>query len=224
MRTRRRNIFTNFYWRYCMRTKMMLMAVVLTAMMAGMGLQQASARGVGYKGDTPQHTHRLDAASKEKIAKFRSDTKDIRKSITMKRAEESALIHSENPNIEAVKTAAGELFDLQSTLQEKAQAAGLFAAMHQEIKSSRFDEMHQKFLKFSADTKDLRKQIAQEKAAKRALMHNRTPDPLAVSKVAGELFDLKSSLHDKADAAGLPHFHQMACGKKFHHCNFTMMD
>lgn len=200
-----------------MKTKITLMTVVLAAMVAIMGLQQASARGVGYKGDIPRRTYKADDAIKEKIVKFRADTKDLRKSIAMKKAEESALIRNENPNVEAVKTAAGDLFDLKSTLRDKAVAAGLLASVHHGIKDGKFGEMHAKFVKFFTDTKDIRRQITQEMAVKRAILHSRTPDPLAASKVAGQLFDLKSSLQDKAAAAGLPDIHAMRGGKTFHH-------
>jgi len=40
----------------------------------------------------------------------------------MKRAEKSALVRSETPNIEAVKKAAGELFDLQMAMMERLRA------------------------------------------------------------------------------------------------------
>ena len=43
----------------------------------------------------------------------------------MKQAEESALIRSQAPNIDAVKKAAGDLFDLRMTMIEKAIEAGL---------------------------------------------------------------------------------------------------
>ena len=207
-----------------MKSKMVLMAIVLASTMAITGLQQASARGVGYQGDTPRHSHKLDDASKAKLEKFLTDNKDLRKKIAMKKAEESALVRSETPNVEAVKMAAGELFDLKSTLREKAANAGLFASMHKEGKEGKTENRHEKFVKFFADTKDLRKQIAQDKAVKRALMHSRTPDPLAVSKIAGELFDLKSSLHDKAVAAGLPRFDMRHHGNMYHRGhNYGMM-
>jgi hypothetical protein len=80
----------------------------------------------------------------------------------------------------------------------------------------KFAEKHAKIEKFFVDTKDLRKQLSVERAAKRALMHSRTPDPLAVAKISGELFDLKNTLHEKAIAAGLPgHFQRMGHGRHF---------
>ena len=208
-----------------MRTKKALIVIALAAMVGFMGLQRASARGVSYHGDSPHYFHKMDAGTKEKIEKFRADTKDLRKQMVMKRAEESALIRSQAPNIEAVKKAAGELFDLRLTMVEKAKAAGLFAFKKQDDEKGKLAEKHAKIEKFFADTKELRKQMSVERAEKRALMHSQTPDPLAVAKVAGELFDLKSTLHEKAIAAGLPrHFHRMGHGRHFSHGhNFGFM-
>ena len=201
-----------------MRMKKAFMVVALAATVGMMGLQQASARGVSYHGDSPRYFHKMDDGIKAKIVKFRADTKDLRKQIVMKRAEESALIRSQAPNIEAVKKAAGELFDLRLTMSEKAKAAGLFAFKKQDDEKGKLAEKHAKIEKFFADTRELRKQISVERAEKRALMHSQTPDPLAVAKVAGELFDLKSTLHEKAIAAGLPgHFHGMGHGRHFSH-------
>lgn len=56
---------------------------------------------------------------------------------------------------------------------------------------------------FFRDTQDLRKQIFVKQAERAALMQNTTPDPAAVSKVTGELFDLQGNMQDKAKAAGV---------------------
>jgi hypothetical protein len=101
-------------------------------------------------------------------------------------------------------------------MMEKANAAGLFASKKQGGVDVKFAEKHAKIEKFFSDTKDLRKQMFIERAEKRALMHSHNPDPLAIAKVAGELFDLKNTLHDRAIAAGLKgHFHGMGHGRHF---------
>ncbi|MBU1139088.1 MAG: periplasmic heavy metal sensor, partial [Proteobacteria bacterium] len=66
-----------------------------------------------------------------------------------------------------------------------------------------------KYDKFFEETQDLRKQIAVKRAVKRALMRAQTPDPVAVGKATGELFDLQNTMRVKAEAAGLQGF----CGK-----------
>lgn len=57
---------------------------------------------------------------------------------------------------------------------------------------------------FRADTIELRKQMAMKRAEKRALMSAVNPDPAAVAKVEGELFDLRTEMHSKATEAGVP--------------------
>ncbi len=66
------------------------------------------------------------------------------------------------------------------------------------------DATMEKFDAFRAETTELRKQIAMKRAEQRALMGSQTPDPAAVSKVAGELFDLKMEMQAKAKEAGVP--------------------
>lgn len=57
---------------------------------------------------------------------------------------------------------------------------------------------------FKADTQDIRKQMAMKRAEKQALMGSQTPDAAAVAKVAGELFDLRTEMSEKAKEAGVP--------------------
>ena len=202
--------------RKSMGMKVTVMAIVMAATMGITGLQQASANSDSNHEDHHRSFHKLDAASKEKIEKFRAENKDLRKQIAMKRAEQSALLRSESPKIEAVRKTAGELFDLKTAMIEKASAAGISKLAKGDGEDEKFAERHAKLEKFFAENKDLRKQIAVEKAEKRALMHNRTPDPQAIAKVAGTLFDLKNSLHEKAMAAGLSgYWHKKGKGRHF---------
>jgi zinc resistance-associated protein len=115
--------------------------LVISALVLGMGffgMQQASAdKGMGgmfggmggncMKGG-PGYSQ-LDPSSKEKFDKFYNETKDLRKQMVMKRAEKRALMQSTNPDSAKVATLAGELFDLQTTLQSKAEAAGVQGIM-----------------------------------------------------------------------------------------------
>jgi zinc resistance-associated protein len=56
---------------------------------------------------------------------------------------------------------------------------------------------------FFKDNQALHKQVVMKQAEKRALMQSDKADPQAAAKVAGELFDLRATLHDKAAAAGV---------------------
>ena len=64
--------------------------------------------------------------------------------------------------------------------------------------------MQEKRSQFFNETVEIRKEIAMKQAEKRALLSNDNPDPAAVSKLTGELFDLRTSLRTKAEEAGLP--------------------
>jgi hypothetical protein len=192
-----------------MKMKMTCMAVVLVAGVGIFGLQQATAHihdNTSREDGSFQQFHRLDEASKEKLAKFRADTQDLRKQMFMKRAEESALIRSETTNIEAVRKTAGELFDLRTMMQAKARAAGLFISPKRNVTEGKITERHAKIEQFLTDTQDLRKQMFIKRAEERALMHNRIPNAEAVAQAAGELFDLRTKIHEKAQAAGLTRY------------------
>ncbi len=74
----------------------------------------------------------------------------------------------------------------------------------------------EKVSKFYKDNQALHKQIAMKQAEKRALMQSEKPDPQAAAKVAGELFDLRTTMHDKAEAAGVSQYlGPMGGGKGF---------
>ena len=57
--------------------------------------------------------------------------------------------------------------------------------------------------KFFTDTQELRKEIAMKRAEKQAMMRVANPDPAAVGKITGELFDLRTAMRQKADEAGV---------------------
>jgi hypothetical protein len=57
---------------------------------------------------------------------------------------------------------------------------------------------------FFTDTQEIRKEMAMKQSEKQAMLRGDNPDPQAVSKISGELFDLRTTLRQKADEAGLP--------------------
>lgn len=90
--------------------------------------------GYGGYGDCPQVQgqmmqgpmfQQLDQATQDKIQQFFKDTQPLHKEMTMKRAEKQALMRSENPDPQAVAKVTGEMFDLQATIREKAELAGV---------------------------------------------------------------------------------------------------
>jgi zinc resistance-associated protein len=123
------------------RRNAMKKVFVITALVAGLsffGFQQASAgcgmgggpgMGQGCPKGNPCYTQ-LDAASKEKMNKFFNETKDLRKQMVMKHAEVMALMHSDKPDSAQAAKLAGEMFDLRSTMETKAEAAGVAALLN----------------------------------------------------------------------------------------------
>jgi len=99
-------------------------------------------------------------------------------------------------------------------MQEKAKDAGIFPSPKHGDDEKKITEERAKFEKYLAETQSLRKQISIKRAEERVLMHSRTVNAGAVAKVAGELFDLRNAIHEKAKTAGLPiPFHGMGKGK-----------
>lgn len=114
--------------------------ILTTALVAAMAMGTVSAtyagwgqRGGGYwnnnmPGPGPQmHYNQVDPAVQEKLDKFFTDTQDIRREIAVKRAERMALVRSDNPDSEAAGKLAGEIFDLRTTMRQKAEEAGVTA-------------------------------------------------------------------------------------------------
>nr|MBC8207708.1 hypothetical protein [Candidatus Desulfatifera sulfidica] len=60
-----------------------------------------------------------------------------------------------------------------------------------------------KMTAFRTENQELRKQIVIKQTAKRALMRSNNPDATQAGQLAGELFDLRQEMHQKAEAAGL---------------------
>lgn len=67
-------------------------------------------------------------------------------------------------------------------------------------------ETQAKVTKFFKDNQALQKQIAMKHAENRAIMRSEKVDPQQAAKVAGELFDLRTAMHDKAEAAGVDQY------------------
>ncbi len=107
---------------------------------------------------------------------------------------------------------------------EGCQGAGMYAATAQmdEATKAKFDT-------FFNDTQALRKKMVVKRAEKRAYMLSNNPDPAAIGKLAGELFDLHASMRAKAKAAGLDNFigrghgMQNCDGPRLHHGGKGMM-
>lgn len=72
-----------------------------------------------------------------------------------------------------------------------------------QVRAQLDDATKKKFDKFMEETQDLRRQMAVKRAESRAMMRAKEPNASEVGKVAGELFDLRSTMRAKAKEAGL---------------------
>lgn len=108
-------------------------AAVLVGSLAFAGLDSAGARpwcgGPGW--GPPCETCTAYQARQENdktIAartKFLSETVALRREMTVKRAEQEALLHSETPDAKRIAQLTGEIFDLREQLLAKAKELGL---------------------------------------------------------------------------------------------------
>ncbi len=64
----------------------------------------------------------------------------------------------------------------------------------------------EKLQTFYSETQDARRAMVTKQAEYRALMRGENPDPAVTSKVAGELFDLRAAMRQKAEEAGVSSF------------------
>lgn len=114
-----------------MKKKIAIAAIIASIGLAGFSQAYAwGPRGGGNNyGNSPQYQgtqyNQVDPAAQEKIDKFFTGTQELRKEIAMKRAEKQAMIRGENPDPAALSKVTGELFDLQATMRQKADEAGV---------------------------------------------------------------------------------------------------
>lgn len=181
--------------------------------------------GGGYNGSCVYSGgQQTSAVDQEKFIAFQKETTELRKQLSVKRAEERAMLNSDNPDSAAVAKLSGEIFDLQNSLREKAEAAGIDnnfrggrggakmmggnrrGGMGQmNFDQATFDKMEQ----FTTDNSAAYKELTMKQAEQRALMRSENVDPAKAAALAGELFDLRTSLQEKAEAAGVPYYGMM---------------
>ena len=112
--------------------KKYLVAAALIGAIGFSGMSMANARGYGY-GPGPgygdcnggRYCDNWSSYEKddEKAAAFFEETKGARKEIVVKRSELDALMLQDNPDEKKVAKLTGELYDLQTMMQEKAAKA-----------------------------------------------------------------------------------------------------
>lgn len=109
--------------------------VITTAALIGVisfaGIQLASAHG-GYNsnnydncGAYGTYGNTYTEKDAEAVEKFRTETNSVRKEIVVKRSELNALLRNDNPDEKKVAKLTGDLFDLETELEAKAESTGV---------------------------------------------------------------------------------------------------
>lgn len=110
--------------------------VIAIVLIAGLTVATAASanwgRGVGYGGgygNCPMAQGQMmvppDPAVKAKVDQFFKDNQALHKQVVMKQTEKRVLMRSDKADHQAAAKVAGELFDLRTTLHDKAVAAGI---------------------------------------------------------------------------------------------------
>jgi Spy/CpxP family protein refolding chaperone len=112
--------------------KTAIAAALITALTFA-GIEAASAHGGRYYSDRDHgygncgsfedNSRGLSEEKQAALEKFRDDTKAIRKEIVVKRSELNALMRQDNPDETKVAKITGDLYDLETELDAKAEAA-----------------------------------------------------------------------------------------------------
>ena len=112
--------------------KKYLVAAALIGVIGFSGMSIANARGYGYGPgpgysgcDGGRYCDNWSYSEKDeaKGSAFFEETKEARKEIVVKRSELDALMRQDNPDEKKVAKLTGELYDLQTMMQEKADKA-----------------------------------------------------------------------------------------------------
>ena len=109
--------------------KKYLVAAALIGAIGFSGLSMANARGNYGYGPGPgygncgggKYCENYYEKDDEKSAAFFEETKELRKDIVVKRSELNALMQQDNPDEKKVAKLTGDLYDLQTTMEEKAE-------------------------------------------------------------------------------------------------------
>jgi|GEM_PF-731773 len=106
-------------------------AIIAAALISGLTISTGAFayQGMGGMGQMAgcgfSNYQQLDAETQAKIDQFRKDTQDLRRQMVVKKAEKRAMMKRANPDPAAVGQLTGEIFDLHTTMVEKAKEAGV---------------------------------------------------------------------------------------------------
>jgi hypothetical protein len=115
--------------------KKLVTAVAIISVISLAGIQTASAHGGNYSnnydycGSYSTDDRTINEKDAEAIEKFRAETNSVRKEIVVKRSELNALLRNDNPDEKKVAKLTGDLFDLETELEAKAEKTGISGMM-----------------------------------------------------------------------------------------------
>lgn len=111
--------------------KKFITAAAIMSVISLAGIQTASAHGGNYSnnndycGNYGTYDRTYTENDTEAIEKFRAETNTTRKEIVVKRSELNALLRNDNPDEKKVAKLTGDLYDLETELEAKAEKTGV---------------------------------------------------------------------------------------------------
>jgi Spy/CpxP family protein refolding chaperone len=114
-----------------MKMKKIVTAAALLSLLAFVGIQSVSAHGGYYSnnndycGSYSTDERTFTEKDAEAVEKFRAETNSMSKEIVVKRSELNAILRNDNPDEKRVAKLTGELYDLETELNTKAEKTGV---------------------------------------------------------------------------------------------------
>jgi Spy/CpxP family protein refolding chaperone len=111
--------------------KKLITAAAIMSVISLAGIQAASAHGGNYSnnndycGSYGTDDRTFTEKDAEAVEKFRVETKSTRKDIVVKRSELNALLRNDNPDEKKVAKLTGDLYDLETEFEAKAEKTGV---------------------------------------------------------------------------------------------------
>jgi Spy/CpxP family protein refolding chaperone len=111
--------------------KKLITAAAIMSVISLAGIQAASAHGGNYSnnndycGSYGTDDRTFTEKDAEAIEKFRAETNSTRKDIVVKRSELNALLRNDNPDEKKVAKLTGDLYDLETEFEAKAESTGV---------------------------------------------------------------------------------------------------
>lgn len=111
--------------------KKLVTAAAIISIISLAGIQTVSAHGGNYSnnndycGSYSTDDRTVTEKDTAAIEKFRAETTTVRKDIVVKRSELNALLRNDNPDEKKVAKLTGELYDLETALEAKAEETGI---------------------------------------------------------------------------------------------------